>query len=211
MGVINQGILGGVSGRIGPVVGGSWKGISYLRGYQANVAQPNTAAQVAQKQRMSVIVILAKAFLAIIIKPLNDRFAVRMSGYNLFVSRNIEHVDALGAIDWTSIVFSAGTLTGFDTLAGTSVGGSADVDFTWVDNSGTGTAQATDEVYAALVNATAGTNAQDGGSAVRSDAALTVTFDANNTTADAIETYLAFRTASGFAVSNSEYNQVVSS
>jgi hypothetical protein len=211
MGVINQGILGSVSGRIGPVVGGSWKGIAYLRGYQANVAQPNTAAQVAQKLRMSTIVATAKQFLAIVIKPLNDRFAVRMSGYNLFVSRNIEHISGAGVVDFPSLVFSEGTLTGFDTLAGTSVGGSADVDFTWVDNSGTGTAQATDEVYAALINATSGETAQDGGSAVRSDAALTVTFDANNTTADEIETYLAFRTSSGFAVSNSEYNQVVSS
>lgn len=211
MGVINQGILGGVSGRIGPVVGGSWKGISYLRGYQANVAQPNTAAQVAQKTRMATTVNLAKIFLAVVIKPLNDRFAVRMSGYNLFVSRNIEHISSIGTPDFPSLVFSEGTLTGFDTLAGTSVGGSADVDFTWVDNSGTGTAQATDEVYAACVNTTAGTSAQDGGSAVRSDAALTVTFADNNTTADEIECYLAYRTATGFAVSDSEYLQVVSS
>ena len=31
MGKISQGILGGVSGTVGNVVGGSWKGISYLR------------------------------------------------------------------------------------------------------------------------------------------------------------------------------------
>ena len=31
MGIINQGILGGVSGTVGNVVGGSWKGINYLR------------------------------------------------------------------------------------------------------------------------------------------------------------------------------------
>lgn len=209
MGIIAQGILGPVSGRIGPVVGGSWKGIAYLRSYQPQVAQPNTAAQVAQKTRMSTIVQLAQSFLAIVIKPLNDRFAVRMSGYNLFVQRNIEEVDGSGNITWANIVFSQGTLTGFDTLAGTSANGSPDVDFTWVDNSGTGTALATDQVYAACVNTTQGTVAQDGGSAVRSDAALTVTFDDNNVTADEIETFLAYRKANGFAVSNSEYNQVV--
>ena len=205
MGVINQGILGSVSGRIGPVVGGSWKGIGYLRGYQATVAQPNTAAQVAQKTRMRVIVEIAKTFLAIVIKPLNDRFAVRMSGYNLFVSRNIEHIDASGNPTFADFVFSEGTLTGFDTLAASSTNGSADVDFTWVDNSGTGTAQATDEVYIACINETAGTNGQVGGSAVRSDAAETVTMTGNNTTGDTIHTYSSYRSANGFSVSDSEY------
>ena len=32
MGKINQGILGGFSGKVGTVVGGSWKGTAYMRG-----------------------------------------------------------------------------------------------------------------------------------------------------------------------------------
>ena len=32
MGTIKQGILGGFSGKVGTVVGSSWKGISYMRG-----------------------------------------------------------------------------------------------------------------------------------------------------------------------------------
>ena len=32
MGTINQGILGGFSGKVGTVIGGSWKGITYMRG-----------------------------------------------------------------------------------------------------------------------------------------------------------------------------------
>jgi len=31
MGIINKGILGPVSGTVGTVIGGSWKGISYIR------------------------------------------------------------------------------------------------------------------------------------------------------------------------------------
>lgn len=31
MGTIKQGILGGFSGKVGTVIGGSWKGISYMR------------------------------------------------------------------------------------------------------------------------------------------------------------------------------------
>lgn len=209
MGVIHQGILGAVSGRVGPVVGGTWKGIPYLRGYQATVAQPNTAAQVAQKTRMSTIVAIAQLFLSQVIKPLNDRFAVHMSGYNLFVQRNIEFISGSGVPTWSSFIFSQGTLTGFDTLAGSSANGSPDIVFTWVDNSGTGTALATDEVYAAAINTDTQEVAQDGGSAVRSDTTLTISTPSNNTTADTIETFLAFRSANGLKVSNSEYNQVI--
>jgi hypothetical protein len=40
MGKINQGILGGFSGKVGSVVGGSWKGISYMRGKAVSTKNP---------------------------------------------------------------------------------------------------------------------------------------------------------------------------
>jgi hypothetical protein len=40
MGKINQGILGGFSGKVGNVVGGSWKGIEYMRVIPASIANP---------------------------------------------------------------------------------------------------------------------------------------------------------------------------
>ena len=42
MGKINQGILGGVSGQVGNVIGGTWKGIDYLRIKPSSVANPKT-------------------------------------------------------------------------------------------------------------------------------------------------------------------------
>ena len=42
MGVISQGILGGVSGKVGNVVGASWKGIDYLRIKPSNVANQHS-------------------------------------------------------------------------------------------------------------------------------------------------------------------------
>ena len=36
MGKIAQGILGGLSGKVGNVIGGSWKGIDYKRGESSN-------------------------------------------------------------------------------------------------------------------------------------------------------------------------------
>jgi hypothetical protein len=40
MGKISKGILGGFSGKIGNVVGATWKGIDYMRIMPASVANP---------------------------------------------------------------------------------------------------------------------------------------------------------------------------
>ena len=40
MGTIKQGILGGFSGKVGTVIGGSWKGISYMRSQAQSVKNP---------------------------------------------------------------------------------------------------------------------------------------------------------------------------
>lgn len=54
MGVISQGILGGVSGKVGNVVGASWKGIDYLRIKPSNVANPRTEGQVSQRTKFAL-------------------------------------------------------------------------------------------------------------------------------------------------------------
>lgn len=42
MGTIKQGILGGFSGKVGTVIGSSWKGISYMRSRAQSVKNPRT-------------------------------------------------------------------------------------------------------------------------------------------------------------------------
>ncbi len=56
MGRINQGILGGFSGKVGNVVGGNWKGIDYMRVKPASVANPKTVGQVNQRTKWSVYI-----------------------------------------------------------------------------------------------------------------------------------------------------------
>ncbi|MDK2788577.1 MAG: hypothetical protein PWP07_1822, partial [Epulopiscium sp.] len=41
---IKKGILGGVSGRLGNVIGGSWKGVDYLRSLPSGGRKDATAA-----------------------------------------------------------------------------------------------------------------------------------------------------------------------
>ncbi len=49
MGIINQGILGGFSGKVGPIVGCHWKSKYYIRAHAAKVSNPRTKKQ--QEQR----------------------------------------------------------------------------------------------------------------------------------------------------------------
>jgi hypothetical protein len=53
MGTIKKGILGGVSGKVGNVVGGSWKGIDYLRVLPASVHNANSQPQISQRYKFS--------------------------------------------------------------------------------------------------------------------------------------------------------------
>lgn len=70
MATIKQGILGGFSGRVGTIVGTSWKGIAVMKSLPLSVANPKTAGQVGQRTKFSSVVALASVILSSIIKPL---------------------------------------------------------------------------------------------------------------------------------------------
>ena len=55
MGIIKRGILGGVSNKVGNVVGSSWKGIATLRSLPLSVANPNTLAQRNNRTSFSIM------------------------------------------------------------------------------------------------------------------------------------------------------------
>lgn len=88
MGVIKRGILGGFSGKVANVVGSSWKGIATMRALPLSVANPNTQAQQKVRGRFSHLAHLGSELLASIIKPMWDRHAQHMSGYNAFIQAN---------------------------------------------------------------------------------------------------------------------------
>lgn len=148
MGIIKQGILGGVSGTVGNVVGGSWKGISYLRVKADHYTDANSERQVQHRSRFSACVALAKSILESIIRPIWNKKAVKMSGYNLFVKNNLPAFDENGAVgNYADLQFSIGDLPLPENIqvaddAATEGG----ISITWEDNSGEGSALATDEL-----------------------------------------------------------------
>lgn len=85
---LDQGLLGGYSGKLGTTVGATWKGINVVRTYQPNVANPNTKLQRDHRYKFRDIAQLGSFFLASMVKPFWDKAAKKMSGYNAFVSMN---------------------------------------------------------------------------------------------------------------------------
>jgi hypothetical protein len=110
MGKIKQGILGGFSGKVAGVVGSSWKGINVMRAMPISVANPRTTPQVNQRNKFSQSILFASQILSTIIKPLWDRFAVQMSGYNAFIADNINNFNAEGLITPENLIFSKGKM-----------------------------------------------------------------------------------------------------
>ena len=53
MGTIKQGVLGGFSGKVGTVIGASWKGTAYMRGQATHVKNPRTPKQIEQRTKMA--------------------------------------------------------------------------------------------------------------------------------------------------------------
>ena len=207
MGVIKQGILGGFSGKVGPTVGSSWKGIAVIKSKPLSVTNPNTAAQQAQRGAMSQIVMVSRLLLAALIQPYWNPFAQRKSGYNAFVSENIAQFDATGLITPASLFATRGSLLGQAVNTGAASAGGNTVITTWVDNSGTSDALGTDEAIVTYWNETQDYWVVDAGSAVRSAGTLTIA-DALVALNDSLHVYLSFSRPDISKVSDSAYKAV---
>lgn len=120
MGKIKQGILGGFSGKVANVVGSSWKGIAVMKSLPLSVANPRTSAQILQRERFSNLVILAASILTSVVKPLWDRFAQKMSGFNDFVKSNFDNfIGETSEIYFPGIAISKGKMLEAKTFSGT--------------------------------------------------------------------------------------------
>jgi len=148
MAKIPQGILGGLSGTVGNVVGGAWKGLNYIRTKPLSVANPNTAAQQAQRSKFASCVAVARLLLADLINTYWDPFSRYMSGYNAFIKANISVFDETGLATPSGFKASMGSLTGLElSLEDCNIGGTM-LDIAHSVNTGQGDALATDKVAA---------------------------------------------------------------
>lgn len=205
MGVIKQGILGGFSGRVAGVVGSSWKGIPVIKSLPLSVANPNTAAQQAQRGKFSGIVALASLLLATTVKPLWDRFSSKASGYNDFVKANIDVFVGDVLTTFADLKISIGKMasTAIDPL--NAAQNQTLVEFNWDDDAGEGLKLDTDLAYMVVIDENGVLLGTQSGTTTRDNLTATVMANRNLVLAETIYCYLAFKRADGTVVSQTAY------
>jgi len=210
MATIKQGILGAFSGKVAGVVGSSWKGIAVMKSLPPSVSNPKTAAQIEQRGRMSACTAFSQAVLADVIKPLNDRFSSRMSGFNSFTSRNIANFEG-GTLSKPSdlTISPAGNKAQLiDAIAAEAktTKKNATVELSWSTDAGVGKALDTDKPYVVVYNRTSKKAFGYAPAYTReSDGCFINLPDDEFSPNDVIDVYLAFLRADGTVVFETAY------
>jgi len=147
MGTINKGILGGFSGKVGSVVGGSWKGIDYMRSKGNNRNLNPSEKQLSQQLKFALVMRFVQP-LAGLLNVSFRNFAIQMTGINSAFAYSIKNavtgVYPTFAIDYSLALVSRGDLPNALTPAVTAGAGGV-LTYSWTDNSGVGSAKATDQ------------------------------------------------------------------
>lgn len=206
MGVIKKGILGGFSGKVGNVIGGSWKGIEYMRVKPASVANPRTEGQVNQRTKFTV----SLQFL----QPMTDfiqvgykKLAIQKTEFNSAMSYTLKNAITGVApdftIDYANALLSRGSLAGaFNPLIDTSTAGQ--VAFSWTDNTPQGGAEATDKALLMIYNETNGEAIFTTDGASRDTETQTLPIP-DSYTGNTLHLYIGFISEDGQSISNSLY------
>lgn len=126
MAKIPAGILGRIIGKVGDVVGASWKGIPYIRQYVIP-ANPNTDAQKAERDLFRDIVYIAKTLLGPVLQVFWDPFLRQNSGWAQFIGETRKVYLEEGTYD--NVLIARGTLEGSIITTAGYLGGN--VSFVW--------------------------------------------------------------------------------
>lgn len=209
MGIIWQGILGGVSGRVGNVIGSSWKGIPVLKSRPLSVANPRTTQQVHFRDRLTKLVAIASPINSSIIIPLWNRFASRMSGYNAFIQANSGAFNSLLTFVPASFFIARGR------MAATAI---TNADIQTVNTQCLVTFSAAiadsfqtddDQPFAVITSSSGVLKAFEAGSLTRAEGVITVNAMPGSSFAVGDLCFLAFRRPDGSVVSNTSFKALI--
>lgn len=205
MGTIKQGILGGFSGKVGTVIGGSWKGISYMRSQAQSVKNPRTEAQMEQRGKFAITLAFLKPITAYI-RTGYKNYANKQTAFNAamsYICKNaISGTFPEYELDYSQALVSRGSLTPAED--GTATAADGKITFAWLNNSGVGNALATDLAMPLVLNKDKDEAVFNTASVNRSVGSVDVNLPAD-WVGDQVEVYLAFVSADGKSVSNSVY------
>lgn len=208
MAVIKQGILGGFSGSIGSVVGSAWKGIAVMKSKPLSVANPKTAGQITNRTAFALAASIASLLLADWVKPLWDRFASKMSGYNSFIQSNVEFMLNGVITDFSLLIMSVGKLSTPATFSLDADDSDGTITFITIDPILNQFSANSDIAVAVYYNETQDKWITTGDLGARNMAPF-IFADATLVTGDVIHAWLSYKRADLSYVSNSTYATTV--
>ncbi|HMK04970.1 MAG TPA: DUF6266 family protein [Ferruginibacter sp.] len=205
-----KGILGPFNGKVGPVVGSSWKGIDIMKSKSKRSNKTPSQAQLVQQSKFSLVA----GFINGISSLLKNSFKAvsgPMSEMNSALRYHLEHAITgtypAFTLDYVQVLVSKGQLlNATNTTAAAAAGGN--VQFNWTDNSGIAMADATDKsilvTYCPALKRFAFNSAGPGRSAG------TANLDASVFNGQTVHTWIGFISADGKEAATSIYTgQVV--
>lgn len=161
MAKIKNGILGPLSGKIGPVIGGTWKGITYLKAVSKATPKPRTPGQIATQEKMRYLNKFLVPFHPYITVGMKNEAAQQTEISAAFTANY--HETILGvhphlSVDCTKLVFSKGNLPMMSNMIVERIAPNT-IQFTWnslSDRAGNYNDQLMPVVYCSELHATDG-------------------------------------------------------
>lgn len=205
MGTINKGILGGFSGKVGNVVGGSWKGIDYMRSKGTRSNFNPTEAQLTQQLKFKLGIRFLQPLTGLLEIGFGN-FAVKKTGVNSALSYTLK--SAIGGsfpafeIVYSDVLVSRGDLPNVLSPAAVAAANSV-LNFTWTNNAGVGIAKDTDKAMLAAYCPALNQCIYTTGSAERLAGADSLNL--GSFAGQVVETYIGFISADGRNVATSIY------
>ena len=205
MGTLKKGVFGGFSGKVGNVVGASWKGIDYIRSMPSKVNDPKTKSQVKQRSRFLVAMDFLRTITPFLRIGFQSHANGRMTAFNAAMSYNMKFAvkgeyQVVG-LDYPNVLVSRGSLSA---VSGTSAEIVVDELLVNWEDSMRGNTRLDDIAMVLAYNPLKRESVYDLNAGKRAITKANLSLPPA-WKGDAVETYLAFKTADGTVVSDSIY------
>jgi Family of unknown function (DUF6266) len=204
-----NGINGPFSGKVGAVVGYVWKGKAVMRGLPRKRTGGPSPAQIQQHAKFALV----HKFLRPLLSFLNVTYssvAIQMTGFSKAFSYNVKNAitgahPELG-IDYSRVLVSQGDLQNVSS-AEVIVSADGKLVFSWKEDSGTGSAKATDQVFVAVYNEELNQWISELNPVARKAGSCTI--DATKMKGREVQTYIGFISNDGKDATDSRYTGMV--
>jgi hypothetical protein len=205
MGKLKNGYLGTFSGTLGPAVGSSWKGISVIRSRPPRKRRHSSKDQLIQSAKMRLIAPFVQPLTGLLNRSYGC-VTFQMSCYNKAVSLNLRNA-ITGEYPDLKVNYPLATLGVGDLLNPKIVSvvsaSAGKLTINWSDNSGEGSARATDRAFVAVYCETLNEWATEEEGPQRN--AGSYTLDLTAFSGKAVHAYIGFLSAEAQFVSSSLY------